>query len=233
MKKKAKRAQEARLGAMAGHTTHFDAKKYYLLRNFGAERRIIFSSQEDYDRFEAYLYLLNSTDSPRVANYFADGRERNIFETGRGEKLIAIGAYSFTPKDFHVLAAQNIEGGIAKFMQKLQTAYTMYFNRKYAHSGRVFHSTYKARAAESNEKLKYFFAHTHLAAAALFDEHWGDANEAELAQLAANAMKYRYSSAGEYAASKFLITSPEAFPKYFSRTKDAASHVKWWSGYKK
>ena len=34
------------------------------------------------------------------------------------------------PNHFHLLVHEKIENGISKFMQKLLTAYTMYFNKK-------------------------------------------------------------------------------------------------------
>lgn len=209
----------------------FGGHEYYLLHNAGAENRVLFSSQEDFDRFEAYLYLLNSTESPRAANFFAHGRERSIFETGRGDTLVAIGAYSFTPKEFHILVTAVAEKGIAKFMQKVQTAYTMYFNKKYAHEGRLFRSAYRAEAAQSDAHLKYLFARTHLAPAVIFESEW-ETFLSKDSTLARNALHYRYSSMAEYAAKKFRILSPELFPKYLLRVHDAGAHVRAWSKYR-
>jgi len=206
----------------------FDGKEYYLLHNFGFERKIIFSSKEDYDRFEAYLYLLNAIESPRASNYFLDGRESSIFSAARGEKLIAIGAYSFTPKEFHILATPLVEKGIARFMQKLQTAYTMYFNKKYVRSGRLFHSRYESEVAYSDDHLKYIFASIHLNPAVLFNDEWESKEGIELESLAASAMKYRYSSANEYMTATPLITTPIEFPKYLSGANDARKHVQFW-----
>lgn len=201
---------------------------YFQLSNMGSEGRIIFSSKEDFDRFEAYLYLLNSIDSPRVANLFVNGREREIFSTARGEKLIGIGAYCFTPKEFHLLVTPIVDGGVAKFMQKLQTAYTMYFNHKYQRSGRLFHSAYRSIAADSHEALRFHFSRTHLNASKLFNEHWEDLEGNEILSLSVSAMNYRFSSAGEYRNAKSLITSPEYFPKYFSRIRNADAHLRAW-----
>ena len=223
MKKEAKKAKRE----------HFETGKYFHLHNKGSEGRIIFSSQEDYDRFEAYLYLLNSTESPRASNFFLDGRERNIFESGRGEKLIGIGAYSFTPKEFQLLATPLALGGVAKFMQKIQTAYTMYFNKKYVREGRLFHSKYKSNTAESDEHLNFLFAHVHLSPAILFNPEWDEARDFELVALARNALKYRYSSSGEYAKSSFKVTSPEHFPQSFLKARSAEVHLKFWNKYRK
>lgn len=203
---------------------YFDREKYYYLHNSGVDERIIFSSKEDFDRFEGYLYLLNAVESDRAANHFVSGRTDSLFESARGEKLIAIGAYSFLPNDFHILATSLVPRGISKFMQKLQTAYTMYFNKKYGRSGRLFGSTHKTEPALSDEHLKYIFAQIHFYPAKLFKDDWQNGTIEELDTFQREIAKYRYSSLNEYATSKFVITSPSEFPRYISRATDPNSY---------
>lgn len=204
-------------------------KKFYHLHNTGIERRIIFSSKEDFDRFEAYLYLMNAVESQRAANFFTGGRERYIFESARGENLIAIGAYSFLPQGFHILATPLVENGIGRFMQKLQTGYTMYFNHKYQRDGRLFHSAYRSHELDSDDAIKRSYAYIHSNPAALFDARWEEASGSDLALLIKRALEYRYSSAGEYVTGKYVIADPSRFPQYLRRTKDAPSHFALWT----
>lgn len=204
-------------------------KKFYHLRNEGIERRIMFSSQEDFDRFEAYLYLLNAVESQRAANFFVGGREREIFTSARGENLVAIGAYSFLPQEFHILATPLVENGIGKFMQKLQTAYTMFYNKKYQRSGRLFHSAYRASELNTDDALKRAFSFIHLNPASLFDMKWDMAASGDLILHARRAMEYRYSSAGEYVSGKFVIANPSHFPQYIRRAKDAHANYQFWT----
>lgn len=206
----------------------FKGKAFYHIQNSGVERRVIFSSKEDFDRFEAYLYLLNAVESPRAANFFSGGRESQIFESGRGENLVAIGAYSIVPQHFHLIVTPLSDGGVGKFMQKVQTAYTMYFNKKYARQGRIFHSAYRSRELLSDDELKSAYAYVHLQPASIFDQTWEDATGTELAVHVSRAMEYRYSSAGEYLSSKFVITSPARYPQYIRRAKDAQTHFAFW-----
>ena len=79
------------------------------------------------------------------------------------------------------------------------------------------------------EELKYFFALTHFSAAVLFDTAWEEAHSAELLALASRAMKYRYSSIGEYVAGKFIIASPEHFPDDVRRSKKIETLLKFWT----
>lgn len=211
----------------------FSTAEYILLSNYGFQGSVIYSSQEDYDRFEAYLYLLNAVESMRASNFFLGGREREIFTAARGDNLIAIGAYSITPKEFLILATPLTPHGIAKFMQKIQTAYTMYFNLKYQRSGRLFHSSYRAERAHDDVELKYFLGRTHISPVALFDPFWEEASDLALRSLALKAAKYRYSSIGEYAEKNFRITNPHYFPKFFERAHNPDVLLRFWIQYKK
>jgi len=67
-----------------------------------------------------------------------------------GEPLVSIVVYCLNPNHFHFILKQNIDGGIAKFMQKLQGAYTYYFNVKNKRSGALLQGTFKSQLI-SNE----------------------------------------------------------------------------------
>lgn len=200
----------------------------YYLFNRGVDNRNVFVSQEDYDRFEAYLYILNDTESARASNFFVGKRHETIFENARAEQLVAIGAYSILPTHFHLIASPLVDGGLPKFMQKLTTAYTMYFNDKYRRSGSLFEGTYKAHAPSSENHLKFLLALTHLAPAQLFNRNWHDESILELETIAGEVMDYRYSSVGEYMADKHVITTPQHFPRYFARVKNMDTYLRYW-----
>jgi len=58
--------------------------------------------------------------------------------------LVEIICYCLNPNHYHFLLKQKKEKGIEKFMQKLGTGYTMYFNEKYKRSGSLFQGTFKS-----------------------------------------------------------------------------------------
>ena len=206
----------------------FKTDGHYHLFNRGVDNRNVFVSQEDYDRFEAYLYLLNDTESARAANFFVGKRRETIFESARAEQLVGIGAYSLLPTHFHLIITPLQESGVSKFMQKLTTAYTMYFNDKYRRSGSLFEGTYKAHEPSSENHLKFLLALTHLAPAQLFNKKWHEESILELESLAGEVMDYRYSSVGEYMNDKHVITAPQHFPRYFARVKNMDSYLRYW-----
>lgn len=69
--------------------------------------------------------------------------------------LVMILAYTLMPNHFHILAKEIVEGGIARFMQKLGNSMTGHFNLKYKESGSIFQGSYKARCVKSDEYLRY------------------------------------------------------------------------------
>lgn len=63
-------------------------------------------------------------------------------------------AFSTMPNHFHLLAKQNIDGGLSRFMRQVQDSYAKYFNKKYKRSGGLFLAPFKAvRIGEENQFL--------------------------------------------------------------------------------
>ncbi len=211
----------------------FAEGEFYHLYNRGVDKRVIFINKEDQERFQAYLYVLNDAHASRpMSYYFSKKRRDELFSDTRIEPLVAIGAYCLMSNHFHILATPLVENGISKFMHKLQTAYTMYFNEKSARSGSLFQGTYKATHVDDDEYLRYLYAYIHLNPAKLLTDDWHKASAEELRQLGSKILAYPYSSAGEYNLGKFVISNPKPFPKYFLKTTDMREHLQFWLKYK-
>ena len=85
------------------------------------------------------MYVCNTTKSLEL---------RKIGENfDREELLVNIGAYCLMPNHFHILITEKVEGGITKYMLKLMTAYTMYFNKKYGRTGTLCEGVFKSTHA--------------------------------------------------------------------------------------
>jgi len=63
---------------------------------------------------------------------------------------------------FHLILNQKMEKGIEKFMQKLGTGSTLYFNQKQKRSGSLFQGRYKAKIIENNTYFSHlpFYIHS-------------------------------------------------------------------------
>ena len=138
----------------------FSVDEYYHLYNRGTDKRKIFTTSGEYSRFLILLYLCNSNTSVDVGDYVRQGLTLSeIYGKEKGKELVSIGTYCLMPNHFHILIREKIKGGISLFMQKLQTAYTMYFNKKHERNGSLFQGTFKAEHITKDTYLKYLFAY--------------------------------------------------------------------------
>src|SRR3990170_2021131 len=125
--------------------------EFYHLYNRGTEKRIIFLDKKDYEYFLFLMYICNTTKSIKL---------REVGENfDREETIVEIGAYCLMPNHFHILIYEKIEGGISKYMLKLMTGYSMYFNKKYKRTGKLCEGVYKSIHANSDNYLKYLFSY--------------------------------------------------------------------------
>ena len=147
-------------------------EEYYHIYNRGVDKRVIFLDTADHQYFLALLYLSNSRKSFIVSNIAKTHPREEFFDVDREDHLVAIGAYCLMPNHFHILIKENVEGGTSLFMQKLSTAYTMYFNAKYERTGALFQGTFKAKHIDNDRYLKYLYAYIHLNPAKMVDDGW-------------------------------------------------------------
>jgi putative transposase len=107
----------------------------------------IVKDTEDYNNFVRSLFYLNDTYSNE--NWKRDIAGLGLFERPahwpEREPLVNILAWTLLPNHFHLLLRENVEGGIAKFMQRLCGSMTKNFNDKYDERGSLFQGGYKAK----------------------------------------------------------------------------------------
>lgn len=200
---------------MATRKQTFARDEFYHLYNRGTEKRIIFQDKEDYEHFLFLMYVCNTIKSIELRNI------RENFD--REETLIDIGVYCLMPNHFHILVREKIEGGISKFMHKLLTAYSMYFNKKYKRTGKLYEGVFKSTHANTDNYLKYLYSYIHLNPAKLIDKNWKEIKNRNTSDLLKYVFNYHYSSLQEFINLKFKITNPMSFPSYF---KDLLDHKK-------
>ena len=119
--------------------------EYYHIYNRGVDKRIIFNNRKDYQRFIKLLYYANDARSLDNLNIdFTRGLPYGNLEDER-DVLADIGAYCLMPNHFHLLIKEKEEFGISRFIHKIATSYSMYFNKLNERSGRLFQGPYKAK----------------------------------------------------------------------------------------
>lgn len=121
-------------------------EKYYHIYNRGVDKRDIFSDKKDIYRFVESMLGFNKVD---VVGSLRDFKKNSPAPKALAEPLVAIIVYCLNPNHFHFVLKQLTEGGIAKFMQKLQAGYTSYFNIKNSRTGSLFQGTFKSHLMDN------------------------------------------------------------------------------------
>lgn len=147
------------------------------------------------------------------------------------EDSFSLMAYCLLPNHFHLLIRQNKDVSVSKFILKVATSYSMYFNKKYNRSGGLFESRFKSKHVDSDEYLKYLFSYIHLNPVKLIDESWKENNITDKENARRFLEDYRYSSYSDYLGSKRMesvILNKEEFPEYFAANKDFNFFINEW-----
>ncbi len=200
---------------MVTRKINISINEFYHIYNRGTDKREIFLDNNDKERFLKLLFIANSTN-PFVLRDLPIGLPYVEFD--RGETLVDIGAYVLMPNHFHILIKEKIDNGISIFMNKISTSYSMYFNKKYSRTGRLFEGSFKAKHAEKDEYLKYLFAYIHLNPVKLIDPYWKENKIKDRNKPKEYLFNYKYSSYLDYLnleRNENKILNPSSFPKYF------------------
>lgn len=212
----------------------FCLQEKYHLYNRGVDKRTIFLDTSDYERFKVLLYICNSKNRVTLRNSLKSSDVFAQYKKDQGEPLVSIGAYCLMPNHFHILLTPLAEQGISTFMLKLQTAYSMYFNKKYDRSGALFQGSFKSQHVASDKYLRYIYSYIHLNPAKIKNKQW-KIKPSEVENLQSFLLTYPYSSISEYTEEKEIITSKKHFPLYRNDYPNSNEYIKVmiddWIGY--
>ncbi len=201
----------------------FITGEYYHIYNRGVDKRVIFKSKTDYERFIILLYVSNSENSFRIDD-LKRKQNKNFSEIlilDRSKPIISIGAWCLMTNHFHFLVRQEVDGGITKFMKKLGTGYSMYFNLKYERQGALFGGPFKSKCVKTDDNyMRQLFGYIHINPLEINFPEWEKAQGQSLRQ---NEMRqfldsYRYSSYPDYIGDGRVesnILNRKSFPDYF------------------
>jgi putative transposase len=172
------------------------------------------------------LYICNSTDSFRLDDLLNKQHKtfKEILVLDKGEPLVSIGAWCLMTNHFHLLVRQEVEGGITKFMKKVGTGYSMFFNIKYQRQGALFGGPFKSKLIGVDDNyMRSLFAYIHLNSLDIKFSGW----DKDISNFDKNEMKkyldsYKYSSYQDYIGVDRVegnIIKKESFPDYFEKSK--------------
>ncbi len=184
--------------------------EFYHVLNRGVDKRDIFTNDKDRFRFIHNLYEFNDEDNrENTSRIFQNSNLYNIgCRTDDNKKarirkcLVYLHAFCLMPNHYHLFLSPKIEGGISKFMQKLNMGYSKYFNIKYDRQGALFQGKYKSILVEEERHFDHLPHYIHLNPLDLVAPEWRDGkinNHKKALQFLEN---YRWSSLLDYTGKK-------------------------------
>lgn len=177
--------------------------------------------KKDYEHFLFLMYVCNTTKSIELRNIKEDFVQ--------GETIVNIGAYCLMPNHFHLLVQEKADGGISKYMLKLMTSYSMYFNKKYTRTGKLYEGVFKSVYINKDTYLKYLYSYIHLNPAKIINKNWKEKDKrGDLKNLLNYVFNYQYSSLKEYLNKNYKIINPSSFPNYFLKPSDHKKELFSW-----
>jgi putative transposase len=128
-------------------------QSFYHIYARGGNRQRIFREPADFEKFLklfARYLALEETHNPAGRSF------PNFYN-----KLELL-SFCLLPNHFHLLIYQRQQGAMTEFMRSLLTSYSMYFNKKYKHTGPLFESRYKASLISDDAYLEHITRYIHL-----------------------------------------------------------------------
>lgn len=130
--------------------------EYYHVYNRGTDKRAIFKTRVDSDRFFKCMSLFNTTEPVRSVHALG-GIDA---ESGKcDDPLVEIVAYCLNPNHYHLLLKEIVDGGISEYVKRLAGGYTSYFNTRHKRTGVLFQGKFKYKHIRSNDHLLHLSAY--------------------------------------------------------------------------
>mgnify|MGYP001563457299 CR=1 FL=1 len=143
--------------------------EYYHIYNRGNNKQNIFLDERDWIRF---LFLILNLQSPVVfynlGRYVSNFVRHRVFNISKeslqkinNNRVVELINFAQMPNHFHLIVLEKNINGISQYMQRIQNAYTKYFNAKYKFHGHIFQGPFKIIRIEDNEQLLHLSAYIH------------------------------------------------------------------------
>ena len=161
--------------------------------------------RDESDRQHFLLMLAHFNDDFSSLNWRRDLYDANLHHSFKRpehwpeqQRIVNIISFCLVENHFHLLLQEIIEGGIARFMQRLGIGMTKRFNERYEEKGSLFQGAYRAKTVQDDDYFRYVSVYVQVKNA--FDVHpkgyhWARDHFNEAYDWAAN---YQHTSLGDY-----------------------------------
>ncbi|HVV15345.1 MAG TPA: transposase [Candidatus Paceibacterota bacterium] len=191
--------------------------------NRGVDKRVLFTDQRDYMRFVYDLFEFNDAGAAGSTYYtfkrdILDLRSPELGLTKK-ERLVDIHGWCLMKNHYHLLLSERVEGGITRFLRKLNIGYAKYFNERHERSGTLFQGrTKKVRVEKLGHELHILhYVHLNPLDYSAGARNWRGRRIENAKAALSHLENYKWSSYLDY-------TGAENFPAILTKDFFQASH---------
>ncbi len=137
--------------------------------NRGMQKQPIFETDQDRLRF---LFLLMAFQGEVVIKNISREIRQNVQRSTLHitdelkndilkKRIVELVVFCLAPNHFHIIIRELVDNGISKYMHRVLTAYTKYFNTRHEKSGHLFQGPYKSVHIGEDRQLMHTSAYIH------------------------------------------------------------------------
>ena len=112
--------------------------EFYHVLNRGVDKRPLFLDNKDYARFVHDMWEFNDTEDAKNVWYRAfdiSGLRNHYMDK---ERIVDLHGWCLMGNHYHLLISERVDGGLTKFIRRLNVGYANYFNERYKRQGTLF-----------------------------------------------------------------------------------------------
>ena len=159
--------------------------EFYHIYNRGTQKQPIFVNDSDKLRFLFLILASQGKNSIRNINRVIRASvqhsmlhiEEDLAREVLLNRTVELVSFCLMPNHFHLIVKEVEGGGISKYLQRVQNAYTKYFNTRYNKSGHLFQSSYKSKHIPDDRYMMHLSAYIHKNPVELMNSKWIEENE--------------------------------------------------------
>ena len=143
--------------------------EYFHIYNRGVRKQPIFEIDADRFRF-LFLLLVFQADIPiknmsreikQSVQSLALHIENKLAEQVIKGRTVELVHFCLMPNHFHLILKECEEGAIVRYMHRVLTAYSKYFNIRHEKSGHLFEGSYRSKLIEDDRQLMHLSVYIH------------------------------------------------------------------------
>ncbi|MEK7132483.1 MAG: transposase [Patescibacteria group bacterium] len=133
----------------------------YHVLNRGVDKRSLFLDDKDRARFVHDMWEFNDTEDARNVWHRAMQHSDLRNHYMEKERIVDLHAWCLMGNHYHLLLSERTEGGLTKFIRRLNVGYANYFNERHKRQGTLFQGRSKKILIQTDAHFLHILNYIH------------------------------------------------------------------------